>query len=45
MKEEPRKKVTKYGEFIPTFYTWIGLEEQKEVVERLENISNKKNIF
>lgn len=42
MEEKSRKNVTKYGEFIPTYYDWIGLEEQKEVVERLEKISEKK---
>ena len=41
MEKKSKKNVTKYGEFIPSFYTWIGLDEQKEVVERLENITNK----
>ncbi len=40
--EEKKKSVTKYGEFIPTFYTWVGLEEQKEIAERLENITKKE---
>lgn len=40
--EEKRKGVTKYGEFIPTYYTWVGLDEQKQIVERLENITNKE---
>jgi len=43
MEEKSKKKVTKYGEFIPTFDKWIGLEEQKEIVEKLENITNKKD--
>lgn len=34
-----KKHVTKYGEFIPTYYAWVGLEKQKEIVERLENIT------
>lgn len=42
MDEKMRRNVTKYGEFIPTYYAWVGLDEQKERVERLENISNKK---
>ncbi len=37
--EEKKKHVTQYGEFIPSFYTWVGLDEQKEIVERLENIT------
>lgn len=37
--EEKRKSVTKYGEFIPTYYSWIGLDEQKEIVEKLEKIT------
>lgn len=41
MKEESRKNVTKYGEFIPTYYAWIGLDRQKKRTEELENITNK----
>ena len=39
---EKNKNVTKYGEFIPSFYSWIGLDEQKEIVDRLENITKKE---
>ena len=42
MEEKTKKSVTKYGEFIPTFHQWTGLENQKKIVERLENITNKK---
>ena len=31
----------KYGEFIPTLYTWTGLEKQKKIAKKLENITNK----
>lgn len=41
MQEKSRKNVTKYGEFIPTYYAWVGLDNQKKVVERLENITDK----
>ena len=41
MEEKTKKNTTQYGEFIPTYYTWLGLDEQKEVVEKLENITNK----
>ena len=43
MEEKSRKNVTMYGEFIPSFYAWVGLDEQKERVERLESITNKSN--
>ena len=41
MKNKKKKNVTKYGEFVPTFHAWIGLDEQKEIVDKLENITNK----
>lgn len=44
MDEKTRKNVTKYGEFIPSCYTWVGLDEQKEIVERLENITQNKKV-
>lgn len=43
MEKKSRKNVTKYGEFIPSYYAWIGLDEQKEIANRLENITNKEN--
>lgn len=43
MKEKNKKHVTKYGEFIPSYYAWTGLEEQKEIVEKLEKITDKNN--
>ena len=44
MEEKSKKSVTKYGEFIPTFHQWVGLENQKKIVERLENITKKKDL-
>ena len=45
MKKHSKKEIgedsTKYGEFISTFFTWIGLKEQKERAEDLENITKK----
>jgi len=29
------------GEFISSYFAWITLEEQKEIAERLENITKK----
>ena len=37
MDEKTRKNVTKYGEFVPTFFAWTGLDRQKKIVQRLEN--------
>lgn len=33
---------TGYGEFIPSYFTWVTPEEQRKTVERLENITKKK---
>lgn len=41
MEKNLRKNVTKYGEFIPTYYAWVGLDKQKERAQELENITNK----
>jgi hypothetical protein len=45
MKKHSKKEIgedsTKYREFISTFFTWIGLKEQKERAEELENITKK----
>ena len=43
MKEKPKKNITKYGEFIPSFHAWLGLDQQKDIVERLENITKKRD--
>lgn len=32
---------TKYGEFISSYFAWITLEKQKEIANKLENISKK----
>lgn len=41
MKEKKKKDITKYGEFVPTFHVWIGLDEQKRRAKVLENMTNK----
>lgn len=43
MDEKTKKNVTKYGEFVPTFFAWTGLDRQREIVERLENIIKKED--
>ncbi len=32
---------TKYGEFISSYFAWITLERQKEIANKLENITKK----
>ena len=41
MSEKPKKNVTQYGEFIPSFYAWIGMDEQRDIVEKLENTTQE----
>ena len=33
---------TKYGEFISSYFAWISLPEQKEKVEKMENMTKKE---
>ena len=42
--KEKREKedATKYGEFIPSFFAWKTLQEQKEISDRLANITDKE---
>jgi len=39
---EVGEDATKYGEFISTYFAWVSLPEQKETVEKLQNITKKK---
>ncbi len=32
---------TKYGEFISSYFAWITLEQQKDIANKLENITKK----
>ena len=41
--DEEIEDATEYGEFISSYFAWIGLKKQKENVERLEKITNKNN--
>lgn len=43
MKEKKEKEdATKYGEFIPSYFSWLTLKEQKENADRLSKITKKK---
>ncbi len=42
MKDKKEKEdATKYGEFIPSYFTWLTLREQKENANRLSEITKK----
>lgn len=44
-KEEEYEKgddATEYGEFIPSYHHWVGLEEQKRIAKKLEKITKHK---
>lgn len=40
-KKENYEDFTKYGEFIPSYFAWLTLKQQKENAERLSNITKK----
>lgn len=39
--KEESEDVTKYGEFVTSYFAWISTEKQKDIVQRLEKITNK----
>lgn len=44
--KEESEDVTKYGEFVTSYFAWIPTEKQKDIVQRLEKITIKiKNKF
>ena len=38
------KKVIKTYEFVPEYYRWVTMSKQREIVNKLENITNEKKI-
>ena len=40
---EVGEDATKYGEFVSSYFAWVSLPEQKEIVKRLEK-KKKKNM-
>lgn len=38
-KLEQDEDVTKYGEFVSSYFAWMSLEEQKIRVDRMENMT------
>ena len=39
---EEAEDVTKYGEFVSSYFAWLTLEKQKEKAKKMENIANPK---
>ncbi|MBR3002200.1 MAG: hypothetical protein IKF38_01320 [Clostridia bacterium] len=39
--KEIGEDTTKYGEFVSTFFAWETPKQQREVVEKLENITKE----
>ena len=40
--EEEIEDTTKYGEFVTSYFAWVPMSKQKENVEKLENITKKR---
>ena len=39
---EAGEDTTQYGEFISSYFAWVSLPEQKNIVNKLENITKDK---
>ncbi len=42
-KNEDQENVTKYGEFISSYFAWLNLDKQKEKADKLSNITKKED--
>ncbi len=40
---EKMEDVTKYGEFVSSYFAWLTLEHQKRQAKEMENMTNKKD--
>lgn len=38
---EPVEDVTKYGEFVSSYFAWLTLERQKKQAKKMENMTKK----
>ena len=36
---EEYEDITKYGEFVSSYFAWMSLEEQKNRVDKMENMT------
>lgn len=43
MKNEEEEDVTKYGEFISSYFAWLTLDKQKKNADKLSNITKDIN--
>lgn len=41
-KNKKEKNATKYGEFVPSYFEWLTLEEQKKRADKLNEITKAK---
>ena len=39
--KDKKEDTTKYGEFVSSYFTWLTLEKQKKIANKLENITEK----
>ena len=39
MKNDDEENVTKYGEFISSYFAWLNLDKQKKNADKLSNIT------
>lgn len=40
--DDDKENVTKYGEFVSSYFAWLTPERQKKRAEDLEDVGNKK---
>lgn len=40
--KKKENNVTRYGEFITTYFSWLPIEKQKENAKKFEEITKKK---
>lgn len=38
---EETEDVTKYGEFVSSYFAWLTLEQQKKKTNKMENMTDK----
>ena len=41
--EESNHNVTKYGEFVTSYFSWLPLDKQKENADRFHEITKKED--
>ena len=42
-KEDENQNVTKYGEFISSYFAWLNLDKQKKNADKLSDITKDNN--